>query len=428
MFARTALRRLLPLRAVRARASPAARSSIAAPRRLLSGGVGAKPALTTLSEDQRILVDTVSSFARNDIGPLVAKMDAEAKLDSGLLPRLFEEGLMGIEIPAEYGGAGMSFTDSILTIEELAKVDPAVAVIVDIQNTLINLAFMEYGSDYLKETWLPRLATDTLASFCLSEASSGSDAFAMRTTAKRVEGGYSLSGTKLWISNAVEAGVFVVFANAKPEDGYKGITAFVVPKDADGLSIGKKEDKLGIRASSTCEVILDDVRVEDRDVLGEFGKGYKIAIETLNPGRIGIGAQMVGLAQGAYDAGMRYILDRKQFGKPVADFQGLEFAYAQAQTEIEAARLLVLNAAALRESGQPYIKQAAFAKLYCAQVAQNTASKAVEWFGGVGFTKEYPAEKFYRDAKIGSIYEGTSNIHLQTIAKLIKAEYASGQA
>jgi len=370
-----------------------------------------------------MLMDSVSKFAQQHVHPHVATMDAEAKLEPEILKNLFSEGLMGIEIPEKYGGAGMSFTEAILTIEELAKVDPAIAVIVDIQNTLINLAFMENGSEELKEKWLPRLATDTLASFCLSESSAGSDAFSLKTTATPVDGGFRINGSKLWISNAKEAGVFLVFANADPSKGYKGITAFVVPRDAPGLIIGKKEDKLGIRASSTCEVVFDGVEVKHEDILGEFGKGYKIAIETLNPGRIGIGAQMVGLARGTYDAAMRYILERKQFGKSVADFQGMQFAFAQADTDIEAARLLVLNAAALRENDQPYIKQAAMAKLKCAQVAQEVASKSVEWMGGVGFTKEYPCEKFYRDAKIGSIYEGTSNIHLQTIAKLIKSEY-----
>eukprot|EP00468_Gymnochlora_sp_CCMP2014_P003653 CAMPEP_0167755056 /NCGR_PEP_ID=MMETSP0110_2-20121227/8612_1 /TAXON_ID=629695 /ORGANISM="Gymnochlora sp., Strain CCMP2014" /LENGTH=395 /DNA_ID=CAMNT_0007641001 /DNA_START=68 /DNA_END=1258 /DNA_ORIENTATION=- len=380
-------------------------------------------ALTTLSEDQEMLLDSVSKFAEQNIAPHVAKMDAESKLEPSLLPKLFEEGLMGIEIPEEYGGAGMSFVDSVLTIEELAKTDPAISVIVDIQNTIINLAFLGFGSEEMKSKYLPRLATDTLASFCLSEPNAGSDAFSLKTTATKIDGGYKINGSKLWISNSGEAGLFLVFANVDPSKGYKGITAFVVERDAPGLTIGKKEDKLGIRASSTCEVLFDGVEVKDSDVLGEVGKGYKIAIESLNPGRIGIGAQMTGLAQGAFDAAMRYMLDRKQFGKSISDFQGMEFQYAQTQTEIEAARLLVLNAAALKESGKPYIKQAAMAKLYSAQVAQKVSGEAIEWMGGVGFTKEYPVEKFYRDAKIGMIYEGTANIHLQTIAKLIKAEY-----
>jgi len=372
-----------------------------------------------------MLCESVSKFCQANIAPHVEQMDRDGKLAPHVLPKLFEEGLMGIEIPAEYGGTDMAFTDAILTIEEIAKVDPAIAVIVDIQNTLINLIFLQWASEDLKQKWLPKLATDTLASFCLSESSSGSDAFALKTTATKIDGGYRINGNKLWISNAAEAGVFIVFANVNPEAGYKGITAFVVEAGTKGLTIGKKEDKLGIRASSTCELAFEDMEVSDDCILGEVGVGYRIAIETLNPGRIGIGAQMIGLAQGAFDNAMKYMLERKQFGKPIADFQGLEFAYAQAQTEIEAARLLVLNAAALRENDQPYIKQAAFAKLYSAQVAQKVASVAVEWMGGVGFTKEYPLEKFYRDAKIGSIYEGTSNIHLQTIAKLIKAEYGS---
>jgi len=313
-----------------------------------------------------MLTESVSKFAQAHVAPYVSEMDEASKLRPEILEKLFSEGLMGIEIPEEYGGAGMSFTDAILAIEELAKVDPSIAVIVDIQNTLVNLAFLTYGTEELKQKYLPRLATDTLASFCLSEASSGSDAFAMRTTATPTAdgNGYIINGNKLWISNANEAGLFLIFANANPEAGYKGITAFVVERDTPGLIIGKKEDKLGIRASSTCELAFDGLEVSKDCILGEFGKGYKIAIETLNPGRIGIGAQMIGLAQGTYDAAMRYILDRKQFGQSVADFQGLQFAYAQAQTEIEAARLLVLNAAALRESDQPYIKEAAMAKLY----------------------------------------------------------------
>uniref|UniRef100_A0A7S3YFA2 short-chain 2-methylacyl-CoA dehydrogenase n=1 Tax=Lotharella globosa TaxID=91324 RepID=A0A7S3YFA2_9EUKA len=293
------------------------------PRQRLCSTVagGSRPALTTPTEEQEMLVDSVSKFAQQHVLPHVAKMDADAKLEPEMLTNLFSEGLMGIEIPEKYGGAGMSFTDSILTIEELAKVDPAIAVIVDIQNTLINLAFLENGTEEIKEKWLPRLATDTLASFCLSESSAGSDAFSLKTTATPIDGGFRINGSKLWISNAAEAGVFVVFANADPSKGYKGITAFVVPRDAPGLIIGKKEDKLGIRASSTCEVVFDGVEVKNEDILGELGKGYKIAIETLNPGRIGIGAQMVGLARGTYDAAMRYILERKQFGKSVADFQ-----------------------------------------------------------------------------------------------------------
>uniref|UniRef100_A0A7S0CWR8 Short/branched chain specific acyl-CoA dehydrogenase, mitochondrial n=1 Tax=Amorphochlora amoebiformis TaxID=1561963 RepID=A0A7S0CWR8_9EUKA len=381
------------------------------------------PALTMFSEEQGMLVESIRKFAEQNVAPHVSKMDSEGKLEPSVLSALFKEGLMGIEIPEEYGGAGMGFTEAVLTIEELAKVDPAISVIVDIQNTLINLAFLTYGTEEIKQKYLPRLATDTLASFCLSESSAGSDAFALKTTATPVDGGYRITGNKLWISNAAEAGIFLVFANVDPTKGYKGITAFVVERDAPGLVIGKKEDKLGIRASSTCEVAFDDVEVKSSDVLGEVGKGYKIAIETLNPGRIGIGAQMTGLAIGAYDAAMRYILERKQFGKPVADFQGLEFDYAQAACDIEAARLLVLNAAALKESGKPYVKEAAMAKLYSAQVANKVSSSAVEWMGGVGFTKEYPCEKYYRDAKIGMIYEGTANIHLHTIAKLVKAEY-----
>jgi len=396
---------------------------VAAPVRMMSGdAVPSRPALTTYSEDEQMLIDNVAAFGREVLAPKVMEMDATSKLDPEVLKQLFANGLMGIEIPAEYGGAGMTFTQSCLAIEEIAKVDPAVAVCVDIQNTLNNTIIRKYGSEELKKTWLPKLATDTLASFCLSEAGSGSDAFAMKTTATKKGDNYVINGTKMWISNSAEAGVFVVFANADPKKGYKGITAFVVPRDTKGLVIGKKEDKLGIRASSTCEVTFNDVEVPATNVLGSVGIGYKIAIESLNEGRIGIAAQMLGLAQGAFNNALPYIHQRKQFGQPLANFQGMQFQYADAATSIESARLLVLNAARLKDSGQPFMKQAAMAKLVASRVAEDVASNAIEWMGGNGFVRGF-AEKMLRDSKIGSIYEGTSNLQLQTIAKAIQKDF-----
>eukprot|EP00455_Lapot_gusevi_P026358 TRINITY_DN2780_c0_g1_i3.p1 TRINITY_DN2780_c0_g1~~TRINITY_DN2780_c0_g1_i3.p1 ORF type:complete len:438 (+),score=132.78 TRINITY_DN2780_c0_g1_i3:62-1315(+) len=384
-----------------------------------------RPALTMLSEDEQMLRDSVAKFAQQSIAPKVREMDSKGELDLTILNGLFENGFMGIEIPTDFGGAGMTFTQSCIVIQELAKVDPAISVIVDIQNTLINTSFRKYASESLQKKYLPRLATDTLGSFCLSEAASGSDAFAMATRARynKDRGTFSINGSKMWISNAKEAGLFLVFANADPEKGYKGITAFVVDKGTPGLVVGKKEDKLGIRASSTCELNLSDVEVPASQMLGEFGKGYKVAIELLNEGRIGIGAQMVGLAQGAFNSVMPYLHERKQRGQIIADFQGMQLQYAQAATEIEAAQLLMLNAARLKDAGAPFVKEAAMTKLYCSQVAERVASKAVEWFGGVGYTKDFPAEKFFRDSKIGSIYEGTSNIQLVSIAKMLSAEY-----
>ena len=349
------------------------------------------PALTMFTEQEEMLRDTVSKFAQNEIQPLVSKMDHEGRLDKGLLKSLFEQGLMGVEIPPEYDGNGMSFTEANIVIEELAKVDPAISVIVDIQNTLLNKIMMKHASESLKAKYLPRLATDTLGSFCLSEASSGSDAFAMKTTAKLTEDGshYVINGTKLWISNAEEAGFFLVFANANPDasPAYKGITAFAVDKDMAGMTIGKKEDKLGIRASSTCELHFEDLRVPVENVVGEVGKGYKIAIQALNEGRIGIGAQMLGLAQGVFDVTIPYLKDRKQFGTAIADFQGMQHQYAQVRTEIEAARLLVYNAARLCDNKKPFIMESAMSKLYASQIAEKSASKCIEWCGGVGFTK-----------------------------------------
>lgn len=382
-----------------------------------------RPALTDLTEDERILVSSVSQFCKEHIAPRVKKMDHDGQLDPVLLRELFNAGLMGIETKPELGGSGFSFTQACLAIEELAKTDPAISVIVDIQNTLINTIVNKFGNDEQRKLYLPRLATETLGSFCLSEAQSGSDAFALQTQARKVGNSYVINGSKMWISNAYEAGLFLVFANADPSKGYKGITGFVVEKGAKGLRVGKKEDKLGIRASSTCELVFEDVEVPASAVLGGEGVGYKIAIEALNEGRIGIAAQMVGLAQGAFNAAMPYIHQRKQFGKPIASFQGMQFSFAQAATDIEAARLLMLNAARLKDAGQPFRKEAAMAKLYCSQVAEKVASKSIEWLGGVGFTKEFPVEKYFRDAKIGSIYEGTTNLQLQTIAKMISDDY-----
>ena len=328
-------------------------------------------------------------------------------------------------MPEKIGGAGGQFFDAILAVEALATVDPSVSVFVDVQNTLVNNALLRWGTDDLQKRYLPKMCSEWVGSYCLSEAGSGSDAFALKTRADRVDGGWKLSGAKLWITNGAEASLYIVLANVAPEKGYKGITAFVVERGFDGFTVGKKEDKLGIRASSTTELLLDGVFVPDANVLGEVGVGYKIAIETLNEGRIGIGAQMIGLAQGAFDYAMRYMLERKQFGKPIAEFQGLEFQYAQVATEIEAARLMVYNAARLKDAGRPFVKEAAMAKLFSSQVAERAASLAVEFLGGVGFTKEYPVEKFFRDAKIGKIYEGTSNMQLGTIGKLLRQAYGA---
>jgi len=371
-----------------------------------------------------MLRDAVATFAQNEIKPLVREMDENSQVDPDLLKSMFEHGLMGIEIDEEYGGAGMSFVSSLIAIEELSKVDAAVAVIADIQNTLSNTAFRTWGTKAQQAHYLSRFATDTICSFCLSEAGSGSDAFALKTKADKVgDDRYVLNGNKLWISQAREAGVFVVFANVDFDQKHRGITAFIVEADNPGIKVGKKEDKLGIRASSTCEVILDNCEVSADCVLGNVGEGYKIAIGLLNEGRIGIAAQMVGLAQGAFNAVMPYLHERKQFGQPIADFQGMRFQYAQLDTEIQAARLLTYNAARLRDAGLPFIKEAAQAKLYTSQVAEKSASRAIEWMGGVGYTKEFPVEKFYRDAKIGAIYEGTSNLQLETIAKLVQQDF-----
>jgi alkylation response protein AidB-like acyl-CoA dehydrogenase len=346
-------------------------------------------------------------------------MDADASMDPELIPQLFELGLMGIEVPEKWGGAGSSFFTAVLVVEELSRVDPSVGVLVDVQNTLVNNCILRYGSEDLKSHWLPRLASEMVGAYALSEAGSGSDAFALQTRARRDGDGWVLDGRKLWITNGGEAGVFIIFANANPEAGYRGITAFLVDRDSAGFTVGKKEDKLGIRASSTVELIMDGVRVSDENVLGDVGKGYKIAIETLNEGRIGIGAQMLGLAQGALDHTLRYVQEREQFGSKIADFQGVQFQLAQMRTELEAMRLMVYNCARLKDAGQDFVVEAAMAKLYASQTAQRIASTCIDLYGGYGFTREYPVEKLYRDSKIGTIYEGTSNMQLQTIAKYI---------
>ena len=377
--------------------------------------------LTTLSADDELFRSTVRRFARERIAPKVRAMDEKAVFEKGLIKEFFELGLMGVEIPEEYGGAGGTFFQAVLAIEELAAVDPAASVIVDVHNTLVNNAVLRWANVEQKRRWLPRLASNTVGAYALSEAGSGSDAFALAARAVEDGDAYVLNGRKLWITNAAEAGIFLVFATVNPDGGYKGITCFVVERGAAGFSIGKKEDKLGIRASSTCELLLDGVRVAKSDVLGEVGKGYKIAIETLNEGRIGIGAQMTGLAAGALQHAIAYAKQRKQFGKAISEFQGVQFELARMATDVETARLLVYNAARLRESGEPFLTQAAMAKYYSSQIAETVASRAVEVLGGVGFTKDYPVEKLYRDSKIGRIYEGTSHMQMLTIAKQILA-------
>jgi alkylation response protein AidB-like acyl-CoA dehydrogenase len=375
--------------------------------------------LTLLTEEEQMFRDTVRQFAQESIAPRVAAMDEAARIDPDLIPELFELGLMGVEIPDKWGGAAASFFTSVLVVEELSRIDPSVAVLVDVQNTLVNNCILRYGSEELKARYLPQLASEVVGAYALSEAGSGSDAFALQTRAVAEGDGWRLDGRKLWITNGGEAGAFIIFANADPAAGYRGITAFVVDRDCEGFSVGKKENKLGIRASSTVELILDGVRVPAENVVGNVGKGYKIAIETLNEGRIGIGAQMLGLAQGALDHTLRYVQEREQFQHRIADFQGVQFQLAQMRTELEAVRLMVYNAARLKDAGQPFVIEAAMAKLYSSQTAQRIASNCIDLHGGYGFTKEYPVEKLYRDAKIGTIYEGTSNMQLQTIAKYI---------
>lgn len=377
------------------------------------------PPLTTLTEDEQMLKEAAADFAEASIKPLVEEMDENAKLNPGLIKQFFEMGLMGIDIPEKYNGGGGTFMMSVVAIEQISRVDASTGVFMDVQNTLVNNAFVNYASDFLKEKYLPQLANEKVGAYCLSEAGSGSDAFALKCKAKEDGDSYILNGAKLWITNANEADIFLVLANINPEAGYKGITAFVVERGFEGFSVSKKENKLGIRASSTCEILLEDCRVPKENILGELGKGYKVAIETLNEGRIGIGAQMLGIAQGAFDAALGYVQERKQFGKAISEFQGVQFQLARMATDIETARLLVYNAARIKMAGQPFLKEAAMAKFYSSEVAERVASMAVDLFGGNGFVKEYPVEKFYRDAKIGKIYEGTTNMQLMTIAKLL---------
>jgi short/branched chain acyl-CoA dehydrogenase len=373
--------------------------------------------LTLLTDEEKMFQSTVRKFARERLAPHVRAMDEAALFRKDLIQEFFELGLMAIDVPEEYGGQGGYFFQSILAIEELAKVDPSAAVIVDVQNTLFNNAILRWATEDQKRRYLPRLGKDTVASYALSEAGSGSDAFALATRAVDAGDHYRLTGRKLWITNAYEAGLYLLFATINPEAGYKGITAFLIEREFPGFQVGKKEDKLGIRASSTCELILDDCRVPKANVVGEVGKGYKIAIETLNEGRIGIGAQMLGVAQAALDHALAYAQQRKQFGKLIAEFQGVQFDLAEMAVEVEATRLMVYNAARLRDAGLPFVAEAAMCKYFASQVAERAASRAIEVLGGVGFTKDYPVEKLYRDAKIGRIYEGTSNVQRITIAK-----------
>ena len=376
-------------------------------------------ALTSLSDEESLFRQSVREFADQQIRPLASEMDEKGKFAPELLQQFFELGLMGIEVPEEYGGQGGSFFNAILAVEELSRADASAGVVVDVQNTLVNNAFLRWGNADQKTRYFPRLTADTVGAYALSEAGSGSDAFGLATKAEDKGDAFLLNGHKLWITNGAEAGIFIVFANVAPDKGYRGITAFIVERDFAGFTVGKKENKLGIRASSTCELILEDCLVKKENVLGEIGKGYKIAIETLNEGRIGIGAQMVGLSQGALESGINYAKERQQFGKSIASYQGVQFQIAQIATELEAARLMVYNCARMKDAGENFVMQAAMTKLFTSQVAEHVTSQVVELFGGYGYTKDYPAEKFYRDAKIGKIYEGTSNMQLQTIAKLI---------
>jgi alkylation response protein AidB-like acyl-CoA dehydrogenase len=372
-----------------------------------------------LTDDEILFRDNVRQFADQALRPKVREMDEKGVFERELIDQFFHLGLMGIEVPEQYGGAGGSFFEAILAVEEISRVDASAGVIVDVQNTLVNNALVRWTNEEQKRRYLPKMTSDTVGAYALSEASSGSDAFAMQTRAQLKGSEYVLDGRKLWITNSKEAGVFILFATIDPAAGYKGITAFIVEKDFSGFTVGKKEDKLGIRASSTCELILEDCRVPKENVLGEVGKGYKIAIETLNEGRIGIGAQMLGLSRGAWESALKYSQERKQFGKSISDFQGIQFQLAQMATEIEAVKMLVYNAARMKDAGMNFVKEAAMTKLFASQIAERVASLAVEIYGGNGFTKDYPVEKYYRDAKIGKIYEGTSNMQLQTIAKML---------
>jgi alkylation response protein AidB-like acyl-CoA dehydrogenase len=377
------------------------------------------PPITDLTDDEALFRDSVREFAGQRIRPLVREMDEHSRMDRGLLDELFALGTMGIEVPESYGGAGARFFHAVLAVEEISRVDPAVGVIVDVQNTLVVNALLRWGSDEQKQRFLPRLAESWVGAYALSEPGSGSDAFALVTRARPDGDDFVLDGRKVWITNGAEARIFIVFATVDPSAGYRGITAFLVERDAAGFKVGKKEDKLGIRASSTCELLFDGCRVPRASVLGEVGKGYKVAIETLNEGRIGIGAQMVGLAAGALDHAVGYVKERKQFGRAIGEFQGVQFQIARAAMEVEAARVLVYNAARLRDAGRPFLKEAAMCKLNASEAAEHVTSLAVQLFGGNGYTRDYPVEKLFRDAKIGQIYEGTSNMQLQTIAKIV---------
>jgi alkylation response protein AidB-like acyl-CoA dehydrogenase len=383
----------------------------------MSQTVTAMPALTRLAEDEAIFRDSVYEFADREIRPLTREMDEHAKFSPDLIKKLFELGVMSVEVPESFGGAGGTFFHSVLAVESLSRVDPSIGVLVDVQNTLVINAVMRWGTDEIKRKYLPKLATSTIGAYCLSEAGSGSDAFALATRATEKGDGFAIDGRKLWITNGNEADMFIVFANVNPEAGYRGITAFIVDRGTPGFTVGKKEDKLGIRASSTCELIFEDCVVPKSQILGEVGKGYKVAIETLNEGRIGIGAQMLGLAQGALDHTINYIKERKQFGKAIGEFQGVQFQIARMATDVEATRLLVYNCARLRDAGLPFLTEAAMCKVYSSEVAERVASMAINLHGGNGFVKEYAVEKLYRDAKIGQIYEGTTNMQLMTIAK-----------
>ena len=375
--------------------------------------------LVAFTEDETLFRDTVRQFAEETVRPHVKEMDEKGVFEPSLIQNFFELGLMGIEVPEQYGGGGGTFFEAILAVEELSRVDASVGVLVDVQNTLVNNALMRWTTDEQKQRYLPKMCSESVGAYALSEANSGSDAFALQTRAELEGDEYVLNGQKLWITNAKEASVFILLATVDPSAGYRGITAFIVEKGFPGFAVGKKEDKLGIRASSTCELILTDCRVPKNNVLGEVGKGYKIAIETLNEGRIGIGAQMIGLARGAWEYAVKYAQERKQFGKSISEFQGIQFQIAQMATEIEAGRMLLYNAARMKDAGMNFVKEAAMTKLFCSQVAERVASLCVEIYGGYGFTKDYPVEKYFRDSKIGKIYEGTSNMQLQTIAKLV---------
>src|SRR5215472_1439620 len=375
--------------------------------------------LTTLTDDEILFRDNLRQFAEERVRPLAKEMDEKGVFEKELLHQFFQLGLMGIEIPEQYGGGGGKFFEAILAVEELSRADASAGVIVDVQNTLVNNALLRWTTEEQRKRYLPRMVADTVGAYALSEAGSGSDAFALQTKAELKGGDYVLNGRKLWITNGKEAGLFILFATVDPSAGYKGITAFIIEKEFPGFTVGKKEDKLGIRASSTCELILEDCKVPKANVLGDVGKGYKIAIETLNEGRIGIGAQMVGIAQGSWECGAAYAKERKAFGKSISEFQGVQFQLAESATQIEAARLMVYNAARLKDFGQEFLKEAAMAKYFSSQVAEHVTSLIVEIYGGYGYTKDYPAEKYFRDSKIGKIYEGTSNMQLQTIAKFL---------